>query len=81
MLVFFPCVTRASQECCQCSARRHRERMGVLNAEPDAGLASLPTPSDYMSSFSTEINMFASINIYSKAEILIACGVASSNSK
>ena len=65
----------------QCSARRHRERMGVLNAEPDAGLASLPTPSDYMASFSTEINMFASINIYSKAEILIACGVASSSSK
>ena len=63
------------------SARRHRERMDVLNAEPDAGLASLPTPSDYMSSFSTEINMFALINIYSKAEILIACGVASSSSK
>ena len=81
MLVFFPCVTRASQECCQCIARRHRERMGVLNAEPDAGLSSLPTPSDYMSSFSTEINMFDSINIYIKAEILIACGVASSSSK
>ena len=52
-----------------CSARRRRERMGVLNThwysgtEPDAGLSSLPTALDYMSSFLTEINIFASLNI------------------
>ena len=31
--------------------------------EPDAGLSSLPTHLDYMSSFLTEINIFALINI------------------
>ena len=31
--------------------------------EPDAGLSSLPTPSDYMTSFLTQINIFSLINI------------------
>ena len=63
-MLFFPCVTRvstASQVCCQCSAK------SVAFAAVERGwvcsLTDIINPLNYMSSFLTDKNIFASINI------------------